>query len=82
MGDLLTHAADLRLSERELKDAIKIWCRGTRYWNCLVEGAPRVDLSGNPTGEVTPADAGRARQLQAGRPARSNQPQSGQQSTS
>ncbi|WP_175942841.1 ProQ/FinO family protein [Caballeronia sp. BCC1704] len=65
LHDLLAQKADLSLSESELKDAIKLWCRGTRYWSSLVEGAPRVDLTGNPTGQVTTADAGRARQLQA-----------------
>ena len=64
MADLLAHAEELGLSERELKNAIKVWCRGSRYWSCLVEGAPRVDLSGKPVGEVTSADAVRARQLQ------------------
>lgn len=65
LHDLLAQKADLSLSEQELKDAIKVWCRGTRYWSSLVEGAPRVDLAGNPTGQVTSADAGRARHLQA-----------------
>ncbi|WP_063963474.1 ProQ/FinO family protein [Caballeronia hypogeia] len=63
LDDLLMRAADLRMSELELKAAIKVWCKGTRYWSCLVEGGPRVDLSGQPAGEVTRADAVRARQL-------------------
>ncbi|WP_175939198.1 ProQ/FinO family protein [Caballeronia sp. BCC1704] len=74
LNDLLAQRADLSLSERELKDAIKLWCRGNRYWNSLVEGAPRVDLTGNPTGQVSTADAMRARQLQAGRSARVGSP--------
>jgi ProP effector len=76
MDDLLKHAVDLRLSERELKDAIKAWCRGSRYWSCLVEGAPRVDLTGDPMGNVTAGDAGRARQLEAKRSAHTKSPAS------
>jgi len=53
-----------------LRDAIQTWCRGTRYWSCLVEGAPRVDLAGQATGHVAPADANRAQGLQARRAAR------------
>ena len=30
--DLLAHATELALSETELRAAIKIWCRGSRYW--------------------------------------------------
>jgi ProP effector len=37
--DLVVHAKDLSLSEAELREAIKTWCRGSRYWKCLVEGA-------------------------------------------
>ncbi|WP_244851588.1 ProQ/FinO family protein [Caballeronia sp. SL2Y3] len=74
LKDLLAEKADLSLSEQELKDAIKVWCRGNRYWSSLVEGAPRVDLAGQPTGQVSSADAGRARQLQARRSARPTPP--------
>lgn len=65
--DLMTHAEQLGLTEAELRDAIRTWCRGGRYWACLTEGAPRVDLAGEPAGEVTAADARRGRQLLAGR---------------
>jgi len=70
LDDLLKAAPELQLSEKEVRDAIKVWCRGTRYWNCLVEGVPRVDLTGAAVGEVSPADAGRARQLLTTRSAR------------
>jgi ProP effector len=33
------------------------WCRGNRYWSCLVEDAVRVDLQGNEAGRVTHDDA-------------------------
>ncbi|GAB7549235.1 ProQ/FinO family protein [Cupriavidus sp. 8B] len=68
--DLVQHAQELGLTEPALRDAIRTWCRGTRYWACLVEGAPRVDLAGQEAGHVAQADANRAQQLQARRAAR------------
>ncbi|WP_019448409.1 ProQ/FinO family protein [Cupriavidus sp. BIS7] len=65
--DLLTHAKSLSLTEAELRDAIRTWCRGARYWACLTEGAQRVDLAGQEVGSVTEADARRGQQLRAGR---------------
>ena len=56
--DLVVHAKDLSLSEAELRDAIKTWCRGSRYWKCLVEGAARVDLSGARSGPRHRAGSG------------------------
>ncbi|MFJ4292877.1 ProQ/FinO family protein [Cupriavidus sp. NPDC089707] len=67
--DLVQHAPELKLTEAELRDAIRTWCRGARYWNCMVEGAARVDLAGEAAGQVTEADARRARHLQRSRPA-------------
>lgn len=29
--DLISHMAELKLSHTELRDALKIWCRGNRY---------------------------------------------------
>ncbi|SIT39239.1 Activator of osmoprotectant transporter ProP [Paraburkholderia ribeironis] len=69
--DLIAHAKDLSLSEAELRDAIKTWCRGSRYWKCLVEGAARVDLTGAEAGKVTAQEAAGAQRLQAHRAARS-----------
>jgi len=69
--DLVKHAAELGLDEKELRGAIKVWCRGNRYWTCLVQGAPRIDLTGGQAGEVSPADAERAGYLEANRLARS-----------
>jgi ProP effector len=68
--DLLIHATELGLTAPELRAAIKTWCRGSRYWTCLVEGAARVDLSGGEAGRVSPQDAVRAKSLEAGRVAR------------
>ena len=58
---------ELALSEAELRDAIKTWCRGARYWACLKEGAVRVDLTGAEAGHVLPAEASRAKALETGR---------------
>ncbi|KXU86829.1 prop effector [Caballeronia megalochromosomata] len=69
--DLMTHAEELGLNEKELRSAIKVWCRGNRYWTCLVKGAPRIDLAGGAAGEVSPADAERAVYLETNRLARS-----------
>ncbi len=68
--DLLAHATELALSETELRAAIKIWCRGSRYWTAMVEGAIRVDLSGEEAGRVSPEDGVRATKLEEGRLAR------------
>jgi ProP effector len=66
--DVLAHATELGLTEAELRDAIRTWCRGARYWACLTVGAQRVDLDGQPVGAVTEADARRSKQLLSGRP--------------
>jgi ProP effector len=65
--DLTQHAAKLGLNEAELREAIRTWCSGARYWSCMVEGAKRLDLEGNEAGVVTQADAKRAQQLKARR---------------
>ncbi|WP_454743613.1 ProQ/FinO family protein [Cupriavidus necator] len=65
--DLLPHAQKLALTEADLREAIKTWCRGARYWACLIEGASRRDLTGQEAGQVRPEDAKRAQQLQARR---------------
>lgn len=68
--DLLAHATEMALTETELRAAIKIWCRGSRYWTAMVEGAIRVDLSGEEAGRVSPEDGVRATKLEEGRLAR------------
>jgi ProP effector len=65
--DLLQHREELGLSETALRDAIKTWCRGSRYWACVVENAVRVDLAGSGAGRVLPTEASRARWLEAKR---------------
>jgi ProP effector len=65
--DLLVHAEELGLTEAALRDAIKVWCWGSRYWACVTDNAMRVDLNGEDAGQVLPAEAARARGLQAKR---------------
>jgi len=53
----ISRAALLGLSERNVRNGVKLWCRGQRYWTCLVEGYARVDLTGAMTGVVTAVEA-------------------------
>jgi ProP effector len=58
LKDVLVQAASLALSERDARNGVKLWCRGQRYWTCLVEGNMRVDLTtGAITGVVSAAEA-------------------------
>jgi ProP effector len=57
LKDVLAQAASLGLSERDARNGVKLWCRGQRYWTCLVEGNVRVDLTGAITGVVTAVEA-------------------------
>lgn len=68
--DALAQVGELGITEAELRDAIRTWCKGTRYWDCMVTGVPRVDLTGQAAGEVSEADAKRAQRLKANRAAR------------
>ena len=52
--DLLAHAEELALGERELRAALKAWCASSQYRKCLLPGAPRRDLAGAPAGLVQP----------------------------
>lgn len=61
LADLLAHAEELKLNEDEIRLAVSTWCRGSRYWACLTDGAARVDLTGAPAGSVTARDAAFAR---------------------
>jgi ProP effector len=71
--DLMAHSSELGADEAQLRAAIKTWCGGARYWACMVEGAARIDLKGEAAGEVTAADANRARRLEAHREKRAQQ---------
>jgi ProP effector len=60
--DLLEQSEALGISKKELRAAVKKWCRGKRYAECLVVGAARIDLNGNAVGEVTKEEAAQADQ--------------------
>jgi ProP effector len=65
--DLLEQSEPLGISKKALREAIKTWCWGNRYWACVVEDAVRVDLSGDEAGRVTKEDAAQARDLETKR---------------
>ncbi|MBN3767938.1 ProQ/FinO family protein [Burkholderia sp. Ac-20365] len=67
LDDLLAQAAELKLTEQEVRDAVSTWCRGSRYWASLTEGASRVDLNGAETGKVTASESAFARRRSGGR---------------
>ncbi|NAT24731.1 ProQ activator of osmoprotectant transporter prop [Pseudomonas syringae pv. actinidifoliorum] len=53
LKDAEQHLELLGLTREQLKLGISTWCRGTRYWACMLENAPRLDLTGQPTGVVS-----------------------------
>ncbi|MGH8817222.1 MAG: ProQ/FinO family protein, partial [Achromobacter pestifer] len=63
LADLVQHAQALQLDEAQIKEAVKTWCDGRRYWTCMVEDAPRVDLNGEPSGVVTANEAKHAKRM-------------------
>lgn len=65
--DILQQANLLGIQKPELLAAIKTWCWGYRYWECLVEDAVRVDLNGHAAGQVLKTDADRVRKLEEAR---------------
>ncbi|SKC71900.1 ProQ/FinO family protein [Paraburkholderia hospita] len=67
LDDLLKEAGELKLTEQEVRDAVSTWCRGSRYWASLTEGASRVDLNGAETGKVTASESAFARRRSGGR---------------
>lgn len=61
--DILEQAEQLGIDKKSIRAAIKVWCWGNRYWECMVENAVRVDLNGNAVGHVTKVDADQAEML-------------------
>jgi ProP effector len=57
LKDVLAGAASLGLSERDARNGVKLWCRGQRYWTCLIEGTVRVDLNWANAGVVVATEA-------------------------
>jgi len=60
--DASQHLELLGITSEQLKQGIATWCQGTRYWACMTENAPRLDLSGQAVGTVTAAQALYAKQ--------------------
>lgn len=65
--DIFEQSEQLGIDKNDLRAAIKTWCWGKRYWECLVEDAVRIDLDGNAAGQVTKVDADQAKKLKQGR---------------
>jgi ProP effector len=63
--DLLDQADQLAIDQNILRAAIKTWCSGLRYWNCLIEDAIRVNLNGEPVGQVSKIEADQAVRMKA-----------------
>lgn len=62
LQDAQQHLGRLGITSEELKQGIATWCRGARYWACMTENAPRLDLGGQAVGVVTAAQALYAKQ--------------------
>lgn len=62
LKDAEQHLALLGITSEQLKLGVAAWCRGTRYWACMVENAPRLDLNGQAVGTVTASQALYAKQ--------------------
>lgn len=65
--DILEQSDQLGIKKNDLRAAIKTWCWGNRYWECIVDGAARVDLHGNAAGQVTKEDAEQSTKLKEAR---------------
>ncbi|MBB4865718.1 ProP effector [Pseudomonas nitritireducens] len=57
LKDAEQHLEKLGLTSEQLKLGIAAWCRGSRYWACMVADAPRLDLNGQAVGAVNAAQA-------------------------
>ncbi|WP_277182604.1 ProQ/FinO family protein [Caballeronia sp. BR00000012568055] len=57
LKDVLAQAASIGLSARDIRNGIKLWCRGHHYWTCLTEGSARIDLHGAVVGVVSADEA-------------------------
>jgi ProP effector len=57
LSDVLAQAASIGLSARDVRNGIKLWCRGHHYWTRLAEGSARIDLHGTVVGVVSADEA-------------------------
>jgi ProP effector len=64
-------------SRRSIRKALMRWCSQEPYLRAIVAGGPRLDLDGNPAGEVTQGERSHAlRRLHAVRYQTSQEPRS------
>lgn len=49
------------VSKSVLHEALATWCQRPRYFAALVQGGGRIDMEGNPAGEVSPEDQAKAK---------------------
>lgn len=66
--DLLAQTEALGVSANEIRTAMKKWCKGKRYADCMVAGAVRIDLDGNAVGFVSKEEAVQADTSRTGKP--------------
>lgn len=50
--ELIKKRAEISVTKKIICKAIRLWVSGKRYKECLVVGANRYDLAGNPVGKV------------------------------
>jgi ProP effector len=55
-------AAHPEMDPLELGRVLTRWCWRPRYWRVLAAGSPRIDLTGQPAGEVSPEQARHAQE--------------------
>jgi ProP effector len=65
VGNITTNLPDI--NARHLESAMAAYCNRPPYLRALTEGAPRVDLDGNPAGTVTASEATHATKILAER---------------
>lgn len=56
-------AGELEMTHQEVRAALAGWTRRPSYLRCLIEGADRYDLNGEPLGKVTAEHAKTAKEI-------------------
>lgn len=63
LEDLISRSKEIGFSADKLKTTLNTWCSTRRYWTSIKVGALRIDLDGNPAGEVQAQEAAHANAL-------------------
>ncbi|MGY6274860.1 ProQ/FinO family protein [Methylomonas sp. MgM2] len=63
--ELINQAESLGITAKEIRAALRKWCKGKRYSECMMAGAARVDLQGKEAGHVTKEEAYQAENREA-----------------